>query len=123
MYKRQVSTAPDVARFSRHLLSGRVLPRRLLAEMRTTVDASHEDGPGTSYGLGLERFQTPCGPAWGHGGNFPGYVTYIYSSPSGSRQTVLLLNEDPQSLAPEIGPGFIRLLNRAHCTARGTSAS
>ena len=81
-----VSTAPDVARFYRRLLSGDLLPRRLLATMRTTVDASAEDGAGTAYGLGLERFPTPCGPAWGHGGNFPGYVTYVYSSPSGGRR-------------------------------------
>lgn len=117
-----VATAPDVARFYRRLLSGRLLPRRLLAAMQTTVDASSEDGPGTAYGLGLERFPTPCGPAWGHGGNFPGYVTYAYSSPSGSRQTVLLLNEDPASLAPKVGRGFMRLLDRAYCASEGTAS-
>jgi D-alanyl-D-alanine carboxypeptidase len=110
-----VSTAPDVARFYRHLLSGRLLPRGLMRAMRTTVDASAEEGPGTAYGLGLERFTTSCGPAWGHGGNFPGYVTYVYSSPSGGRQTVLLLNEDPQSLAPAVGRVFMRLLDEAYC--------
>jgi D-alanyl-D-alanine carboxypeptidase len=113
-----VSTAPEVAGFYRHLLAGRLLPRRLMGAMRTTVDASSEDGPGTAYGLGLERFPTPCGAAWGHGGNFPGYVTYAYSSPTGSRQTVLLLNEDPSSLRPGVGLGFLRLLNRAYCGSR-----
>jgi D-alanyl-D-alanine carboxypeptidase len=117
-----VSTAPDVARFYRRLLSGRLLPRRLMAAMRTTVDASSEDGPGTAYGLGLERFPTPCGAAWGHGGNFPGYVTYVYSSPNGSRQTVLLLNEDPASFDPTVGPDFLRLLNRAYCRSERTSS-
>jgi len=118
-----VATAPEVAQFYRHLLSGGMLPRRLLAQMQTTVDASAEDGPGTAYGLGLERFATPCGPAWGHGGNFPGYVTYVYSSPQGNRQTVLLVNQDPQSLSQKVGDGFVRLLNRAHCTSGGTSGS
>jgi D-alanyl-D-alanine carboxypeptidase len=117
-----VSTAPDVARFYRRLLSGRLMPRRLMAAMRTTVDASSEDGPGTAYGLGLERFPTPCGAAWGHGGNFPGYVTYVYSSPSGSRQTVLLLNEDPASLGPTVGRDFLRLLNRAYCRSEATTS-
>lgn len=116
-----VSTAADVARFYRRLLSGSLLPRRLMAAMRTTVDASSEDGPGTAYGLGLERFPTPCGAARGHGGNFPGYVTYAYSSPSGSRQTVLLLNEDPASLAPTVGRGVLRLLNRAYCRSEETT--
>jgi D-alanyl-D-alanine carboxypeptidase len=118
-----VSTAPDVARFYRHLLSGRLLPRRLMALMRTTVDASSEEGPGAAYGLGLERFRTRCGAAWGHGGNFPGYITYAYSSPSGSRQTVLMLNEDPASLPRTVGPDFLRLLNRAYCRSEGTTGT
>ena len=110
-----VSTAPDVARFYRSLLSGDLLPSRLMSAMETTVDASAEEGAGTAYGLGLERFPTPCGPAWGHGGNFPGYITYVYSSPSGGRQTVLLLNEDPSSLTPNAGRDFLELLNTAYC--------
>jgi D-alanyl-D-alanine carboxypeptidase len=112
-----VSNAPDVARFYRSLLSGEVLPRRQLNAMRTTVDASAEDGQGTSYGLGLERFTTSCGAAWGHGGNFPGYVTYVYSSPDGGRQTVLLVNEDPESLAPSVGRDFLRVLDQAYCAS------
>ena len=35
-----VSTAPDVARFYRSLLSGDLLPSRLMSAMQTTVDAS-----------------------------------------------------------------------------------
>ena len=112
-----VSTAPDVARFYRHLLSGGLLPRRLLGAMRRTVDASSEDGPGAAYGLGLERFRTPCGVAWGHGGNFPGYLTYVYSSPSGGRQTVLMLNEDPSSMPKAFGPHFLGLLDAAYCAS------
>ena len=111
-----VSTAPDVARFYRHLLSGQMLPRRLMAAMKTTNDASDEDGAGTAYGLGLESFSTRCGTAWGHGGNFPGYITYVYSSPHGGRQAVLMLNEDPMSLPKkEIGPIFLQLLDQAYC--------
>jgi D-alanyl-D-alanine carboxypeptidase len=110
-----VSTAPDVARFYRSLLSGDLLPPRLMSAMQTTVDSSAEDGAGTASGLGLERFPTPCGAAWGHGGNFPGYLTYVYSSPSGGRQTVLLVNEDPASLAPRAGRDFVELLDLAHC--------
>jgi D-alanyl-D-alanine carboxypeptidase len=110
-----VSTAPDVARFYRSLLSGDLLPPRLMSAMQTTVDSSAEDGAGTASGLGLERFPTPCGAAWGHGGNFPGYITYVYSSPSGGRQTVLLVNEDPASLAPRAGRDFVELLDLAHC--------
>ena len=116
-----VATVSDVARFYRQVLSGRLLSPRLMAAMETTVDASAEDGPGTAYGLGIERFPTPCGPAWGHGGNFPGYVVYAYSTPSGSRQAVLLLNEDPSSLAPSVGPRFTRLLRHAYCRSTTTA--
>ena len=42
----------------------------------------------------------PCGRAWGHGGNFPGYLELPISSPDGSRQAVLLVNADP-SLIPQ----------------------
>ncbi len=111
-----VSTAPDVARFYRHLLSRQMLPPHLMAAMMTTNDSSAEDGPGTAYGLGLQSFQTRCGTAWGHGGNFPGYITYVYSSPHGSRQVVLTLNEDPMSLPKKkIGPVFMQLLDQAYC--------
>ncbi|MEO6510050.1 MAG: serine hydrolase domain-containing protein [Nocardioides sp.] len=111
-----VSTAPDVARFYRHLLAGEMLPRHLMAAMKTTNDASAEEGPGTAYGLGIESFRTRCGTAWGHGGNFPGYLTYVYSSADGGRQTVLMLNEDPMSLPKkEIGPIFMQLLDQAYC--------
>ena len=111
-----VSTAPDVARFYRHLLSRQMLPPHLMAAMMTTNDSSAEDGPGTAYGLGLQSFHTSCGTAWGHGGNFPGYITYVYSSPHGSRQVVLTLNEDPMSLPKKkIGPVFMQLLDQAYC--------
>ncbi len=110
-----VSTAPEVARFYRTLLSGRLLPRRLMRAMKTTVDASGEEDPGTAYGLGLESFRTGCGTAWGHGGNFPGYITYVYSSPRGGRQTVLMVNEDPMSLSPAVGAVFMKLLDDAYC--------
>ena len=111
-----VSTAPDVARFYRHLLSRQMLPRNLMAAMMTTNDSSAEDGAGTAYGLGLQSFRTRCGTAWGHGGNFPGYLTYVYSSPHGGRQVVLTINEDPMSLAKKkVGPVFLELLDQAYC--------
>ena len=114
-----VSTAPEVARFYRHLLSGRLLPRRMMAAMRTTVDASDEGDPGEAYGLGLGRLSTPCGPAWGHAGQFPGYVNYAYSSPDGSRQIVLMLNEDPSSLAPAVETKSRQLFYRSYCRSHG----
>jgi D-alanyl-D-alanine carboxypeptidase len=109
-----VATAPDVAGFYRTLLTGGYLPPRLMEDMMSTVDSSAETGVGTAYGLGLERFTTPCGDAWGHDGNFAGYVAFAYSSADGSRQTVLMMNVDPQS-APAAFADFGRLMNKAYC--------
>jgi D-alanyl-D-alanine carboxypeptidase len=111
-----VGTASDVARFYRHLLIGRYLPPWLMDAMKSTVPSA-ERGRGNGYGLGLMRFTTPCGKAWGHSGNFPGYDVYAFSTPSGSRQTVLMMNADPLSLPPTAILGFYRLLDRAHCAS------
>jgi D-alanyl-D-alanine carboxypeptidase len=70
-----------VATFYRALLRGRLLSPQLLRAMETTVaEGAKTDFPGQRYGLGLERFRTPCGVAWGHGGNFPGYLVYAFTS-------------------------------------------
>jgi D-alanyl-D-alanine carboxypeptidase len=86
-----VSTASDVARFYAALLSGRVLPARLLAQMRSTVTPT-QGGYGDAYGLGLARFDLPCGPAWGHIGNLASYTAVAAAAPDGHRVAVVLVN-------------------------------
>jgi D-alanyl-D-alanine carboxypeptidase len=88
-----VSTAADVARFYRALLSGRVLRPRLLAAMETTVPIA----AGDRYGLGLMRSRLPCGVAWGHTGTFFGYTASAFASGDGRRQVVVLANRAPLS--------------------------
>ncbi|QKV73398.1 serine hydrolase [Amycolatopsis sp. Hca4] len=69
-----ISTPGDLARFSRALLDGRLLPAAQLAEMRKTVDAPL--APGWRYGLGLFRVPLSCGGEfWGHGGDIHGFET------------------------------------------------
>lgn len=69
-----ISTPGDLARFSRALLDGRLLPPALLAEMRKTVDAPVL--PGWRYGLGVFSVPLSCGGVyWGHGGDIDGYET------------------------------------------------
>jgi D-alanyl-D-alanine carboxypeptidase len=64
--------------------------------MRTTVPM----GMGFHYGLGLERFDLPCGgQLWGHGGQLLGYVTYAYRRDDGRSLTTLLASGN--------GDGFI----------------
>ena len=86
-----VSSARDVARFYAALLSGRVLPVRLLAQMRSTITPI-PPGYGDAYGLGLARFDLACGPAWGHEGNLLGYTAVAEAAPDGHRGAVVLVN-------------------------------
>jgi D-alanyl-D-alanine carboxypeptidase len=83
-----VSTAEDVADFYRALLAGDLLSASSLAEMRTTVPA----GEGLNYGLGIAEVVVPCGTAWGHQGEFPGYLSFALTSEDGGRQAVILVN-------------------------------
>jgi hypothetical protein len=50
--------------------------------------------PAMDYGLGLMRFDTPCGRAFGHEGDFNGYRTVAVSRPNGSRVAVVMVNLD-----------------------------
>jgi D-alanyl-D-alanine carboxypeptidase len=113
-----LSTAADIATFYRALLSGRLLRPELLRAMETTVaeGSGQSDIPGQRSGLGLQRFPTPCGAAYGHNGTFPGYLVYAFTSKDGQRQAVLMVNEDAGSLPKRVAPLFFHLLTSAYCT-------
>ncbi|MFI7678982.1 serine hydrolase domain-containing protein [Actinophytocola sp. NPDC049390] len=82
-----ISTGPDLTRFVRALLSGKVLRPDLLREMRTTVEAA-----GYDYGLGIGEISLPCGgTAWGHAGNLPGYDTFTAVTEDG-RSVFVVVN-------------------------------
>ena len=72
-------------------------------------------------GRDFERIATSCGAAWGHGCNFPGYITYVYSSPSSGRQTVLLINDGPARRSPRSAVGAMSCLRsgREHLDESG----
>lgn len=111
-----VSTASDWARFDRALMSGRLVPKPLLNEMRVVVPEDDSDGPGRSYGLGLEKIQTPCGTVWGHDGALPGYQSDNYTDLSGKR-TVSVLGTTHFGLMtdPKTGAAEDALVNAAIC--------
>jgi D-alanyl-D-alanine carboxypeptidase len=100
-----VSTAADLARFASALVSGQVVPSDLLALMRTPGSVAGYPTAGyTAYGLGLMRFPSPCGAAWGHRGRTPGYTSYVLFSANGRRTAVALLNDGtlPDTLALKV---------------------
>jgi D-alanyl-D-alanine carboxypeptidase len=112
-----VSTADDVADFYRALFAGRLLRPDLLKAMKTTIpEGGKVDIPGQRYGLGLERFPTSCGHAWGHNGVIPGYVTFVFSSDNGAREALLMVNHDTRSLRKVAGRRFFKLLDTAYCS-------
>jgi len=83
-----ISNTADLATFYQALLSGKLLTPNLLKAMQTTaINATGED---TGYGLGLIRMTTPCGTAWGHGGNDPGYSNWILNCPNGTHSTTIM---------------------------------
>jgi D-alanyl-D-alanine carboxypeptidase len=112
-----VSNAADTATFYGALLSGRLLSPRLLHAMETTHAQKHVDVAGQRYGLGLQKYPTACGTAWGHAGAYPGYYAYNFTSTDGRRQAVLEVNADPTSVGKATLLESIRLLAKAYCTA------
>lgn len=85
-----VSTLDDLATFDRALITGKLLPPAQEAELKTTVPA----GAGTYYGLGIGRYQTPCGQwLWTHTGAVLGYISTWEISDDGSKQVLVANNE------------------------------
>ena len=107
-----VSTTSDVTAFYRALLEGRLLPAELMKEMVTTVV---DDKNGKVYGLGIEKKEFPCGTAWGHPGNFPGYFMESYSTADATKQMTVAYNLDSTSMDQPQGQATIQLQNDAFC--------
>lgn len=110
-----VSTATDIARFYRALLRGRLLGPDLLQAM-LTIDpvALDPSGSGSGFALGIQREgRFPCGEAWGHDGDLPGYQAYAWSRRDGSHEIVVLINTS--SLSEPAGQALTNLLITAYC--------
>ena len=86
-----VSTTPDIARFWRALLGGRLLAPAQLKAMKTTVPA----WTGFEYGLGIMPFRTACGSIWGNGGDIAGYSNNFWNSEDGTHQAAVMADTNP----------------------------
>jgi D-alanyl-D-alanine carboxypeptidase len=117
-----ISTVGDVADFYRGLLAGRLLQPGVLKEMKPMVSAGPTAGcpARCSYGLGLIRWPTACGLAWGGDGGIPGYDVRSLSTENGQRQAVLMINHDPDTFPKparlHLQLLFDRLITKAYCT-------
>ncbi|MFG1643079.1 serine hydrolase domain-containing protein [Amycolatopsis sp. NPDC049252] len=109
-----VSSAPDWARFSTALMSGKLLPPAQLAEMRTVV------GPG--YGLGILTATTPCGTIWGHDGGITGYSSSTITDGTGRRTATILVPTEflyEFDAAPELAEAQRALQDATTCAMFG----
>lgn len=87
-----VSDSADLNRFYSALLRGRLLPKKQLDAMKTTVPVSGELG---SYGLGLMERELSCGVRlWGHSGGIHGSLTESVTTTDGSHSLTFNLNSD-----------------------------
>ncbi|HEX2178182.1 MAG TPA: serine hydrolase domain-containing protein [Actinomycetota bacterium] len=101
-----VSTAPDLVRFLEAFAGGRLVPKRVVAEM---TRPGRYSGRHTGYGLGVE-VQRPDleTTVWGHGGLLPGHRSVLWHVPSKNLTVVVLTNESRSRL-----DGLAELLLRA----------
>ncbi|MFI0715574.1 serine hydrolase domain-containing protein [Streptomyces inhibens] len=76
-----ISTTEDLHTFISALMSGKLLPDSLLAEMRTP----HPKSGDHRYGLGLFVEETDGGTIFQHNGGFFGWAALMYSTPDGSK--------------------------------------
>jgi D-alanyl-D-alanine carboxypeptidase len=115
-----LSTADDVARFYDALLHGELLSADQLASMMT-IDAVATGGVpdagnlGGGWGLGLLREEFPCGVAWGHASETPGYMTAAWNSEDGQRQVVVIVNSHFYDHDQPDGEAMRDLLATAYC--------
>lgn len=90
-----VSTGADLNRFFTALVTGKLLPAPQLAQMEQTI--SMQSFTEMTYGLGLIRFELPCGSEtkelWGHSGGIPGFSTMAIATTKGTAATVSVNTE------------------------------
>ena len=84
------STAEDLARWARALYGGEVLRRKSLEEMLGSTSV----GEGAVYGLGVETVNTKWGKAYGHDGEFPGYLSDMRYFPKHGISVAVMVNSD-----------------------------
>ncbi|WP_369043642.1 serine hydrolase domain-containing protein [Streptomyces sp. Midd1] len=88
-----ISDNADLNRFYTALLRGRLLPRKQLAEMKTTVRV--DEIPNARYGLGLIDRELSCGVhVWGHDGGIHGSTSSAVTTADGRHALAFNFNGD-----------------------------
>ncbi|MBB5084771.1 serine hydrolase domain-containing protein [Nonomuraea endophytica] len=111
-----ISTSQDLATFISALVSGKLLPAPLLAEMCTP----HSTGlPNMDYGLGVFVQRTDCGgTVITHNGGTVGSAALMYTTPDGGKTLTAVLNwvdDADMSVAAAFQNAQKRLVNEVFC--------
>jgi D-alanyl-D-alanine carboxypeptidase len=116
-----VSTPLDLAYFVRSYVPT-VLRATGDLEGRFRPGSSSPPGPGKNFaGLGIFRYQTPCGTVFGHTGSFPGYRVFIAASPNGKRSVVFVATAQivPGQGSPKVAKALTQVQAGGICRALG----
>ena len=97
-----ISTADELLAMMQAIVSGRLLPDELVAEMKKPNRQS--------YGLGLGTYNLSCGTFHGHEGGVNGTASIAIVSPDGDAGVVIALN-----LRSGDDPGLPALADRMLC--------
>lgn len=107
------SSPRDLARWNRAVQTGEIFGAELLSRARESVPAPLL-GPHAGYGLGMIRWQTPLGVAYGHAGYFPGYLTEVrWFEDSRTCVAVMLNTSDAKELTTSAGALCVELARAA----------
>lgn len=97
------TTTEDLARWAKALYEGRAFDPALMTHALDGIPAPAL-GRGVSYGLGVIIRDSPLGPAWGHSGFFPGYLTDMRYFPEHRiAVAVQVNNSDGRTLGRPLG--------------------
>ncbi|MEV6769653.1 serine hydrolase domain-containing protein [Nocardia sp. NPDC051030] len=111
-----ISTTQDLATFMSALMSGKLLPPSLLAEMCTPYPTGI---PNMDYGLGVFVATTADGDTViTHNGGHAGYATLMYSTPDGAKTMIASLtcvDDSAMSVALPFQQAQQRLVNEVFC--------
>ncbi|GAA4604912.1 hypothetical protein GCM10023195_16880 [Actinoallomurus liliacearum] len=118
-----ISTTQDLHTFISALMSGRLLPAPLLAEMCTPHPTPI---PNMGYGLGIFVQDTGCGgTVITHNGGAAGHAALMYSTPDGKKTLTAALNyvdDAALSLAAAFQQATQRLVTEVFCDGQTGSA-
>jgi D-alanyl-D-alanine carboxypeptidase len=108
-----ISTVGDLNRFTRALLSGRLLRPAELDAMKHGVAVPPNPMGVTRYGLGLVTTRLRCGTVlYGNTGGLAGYTTWMLSTADGTRRIAVASNTDE---TPRIDRAIRRVVAAAFC--------